>query len=223
MLTSSIITTASGKKANAVNTPLAEQAYLAIKKMILTGELKAGDQINVTPLSEQLALGRSPVHMAIHRLDREGLVDILPRKGILVRSETLESFFELINARLLVEPYLTEQAVDNITQEQIENLEALIAKGWEHHKNNNRLGSMEIDRLFHQTVYEASGNNILADFASQLLDRSMVLWFRSPGSQSDQPNVAELERLLETIKNKDKAGANEFMQKHVASVRSKYR
>ena len=76
-----------------------------------TQELKAGDQINVTPLSEQLALGRSPVHMAIHRLDREGLVDILPRKGILVRSETLESFFELINARLLVEPYLVELLV----------------------------------------------------------------------------------------------------------------
>lgn len=146
----------------------------------------------------------------------------MPRKGILVRSETLESFFELINARLLVEPYLTEQAVDNITQDQIEKLEALITKGWEHHNNNDRLGSMQVDRLFHQTVYESSGNTILADFASQLLDRSMVLWFRSPGTQAEQPNVAELELLLETIKKKDKLGAIEFMQKHVSSVRNKF-
>lgn len=222
MPSSSIIPKSPKKRATTVTPPLAEQAYLAIKRMILTGELIAGEQINVNSLSEQLSLGRSPVHMAIHKLDREGLVDILPRKGILVRSETLESFFELLNARLLIEPYLTEQAVDNITPEQIDKLEELITKGWEHHHNNDRLASMKIDRLFHQIVYESSGNKILADFASQLLDRSMILWFRSPASQVEQPNVAELELLFETIKKKDKASAVEFMHKHVSSIRNRY-
>lgn len=201
---------------------LVEQAYIAIKQLILTGELSAGEQINVSSLTKKLNIGRSPVHMAIHRLDSEGLVDILPRKGILVREESLNSFFELLNARQLIEPYLTKHAVDNITLESIKKLEELVNKGWEHHENNNKIGSMEIDRLFHQVIYESSGNKILAEFASQLLDRSMTFWFRSPSSESKRPNIVELEDLLDKIKRKDKEGATEFMLKHVSSIKNKF-
>jgi len=210
------------RQAISTGTSLAEQAYIAVKRMILSGELMAGEQINVAMLADQLNLGRSPVHMAIHRLDREGLVAIIPRKGILVKSETLESFLELIAARQLIEPYLTEQAMNHVSPELFANLDELIATGWKHHRDGNRIGGMEIDRLFHQTLYEASGNNILADFAGQLLDRSMVLWFRAPTHDEKQPNVAELESLLRAIKNNDKATAVASMVQHIASVRNKY-
>src|SRR5690606_27964521 len=109
------------------------QAYVAIKRMILSGELLAGEQINVAMLAEQLGLGQSPMHMAMHRLDREGLIAIIPRKGILVKTETVESFLELIAARQLVEPHLTGQAVDRMRPELLAQLEALIEQGWEHH------------------------------------------------------------------------------------------
>ena len=201
---------------------LGEQAYVGIKRMILTHELRAGDQINVARLSEQLNLGRSPIHLAIHRLDREGLVDILPRKGIMVKAETLESFLELIAARLLVEPYLTSLATEHATDELLNNLEHLVATGWEHDRRQNRLGGMEIDRLFHQTLYESSGNRILADFAGHLLDRSMRLWFRPASGISERPNVAELEALLNTIRKGDKAAASKMMEDHIGSVRQKF-
>src|SRR5690606_39234299 len=187
-----------------------------------SGELLAGEQINVAMLAEQLGLGQSPMHMAMHRLDREGLIAIIPRKGILVKTETVESFLELIAARQLVEPHLTGQAVDRMRPELLAQLEALIEQGWEHHHKNDRLGSMQVDRPFHQTLYDASGNSILSAFAGQLLDRSMVLWFRAPKGHDKQPNVAELKTLLDAIKNNDKAAAMAVMSEHIASVQEKY-
>ena len=108
--------------------PLGEQAYVAFKRLILTRELKPGEHVNVAQLSEQLGLGKNPIHLAAHRLAREGLVEILPRKGILVRAETLDSFLELIAARELVEPYLTAEAIEYMTPEIFEQLDALVEK-----------------------------------------------------------------------------------------------
>src|SRR5690606_32449142 len=102
-----------------VASSLAEQAYVALKRMILNRELQPGERVNVSQLSELVGLGKNPIHLAVHRLDREGLIEIIPRKGILIRSETLDSFLDLISARQLVEPYLMEAAVENITGEAI--------------------------------------------------------------------------------------------------------
>src|SRR5690606_34553429 len=72
--------------------PLSEQAYVAIKRLILRRELQAGDRLTEALLCERLSLGRNPVHIALHRLQREGLVEIVPRKWIVVRGETLDGF-----------------------------------------------------------------------------------------------------------------------------------
>lgn len=202
--------------------PLGEQAYLAIKKMILENELRPGDQVKTVELSERLSLGRSPIHLALHRLDREGLIEILPRKGILVKGETLDTFLDLIAARELVEPYLTGSAAARVTPELTDTLEDLIAEGWTSHKNGDRQGSMEIDRRFHQALYDAAGNKLLSEFAAQLLDRSMRLWFIPRTGASTQPNVKELEMLLDAVKSGDADRAAQKMLDHVGSIRSKF-
>ena len=201
---------------------LGEQAYVAFKRMILSRELKPGEHVNVARLSELTGLGKNPIHLAAHRLDREGLVEIIPRKGILIRAETLESFLDLISARQLVEPYLAAEAIDHLSPEVLERLEALIEKGWTLHHAGDRLGGMEVDRLFHQAVYEASGNALLSEFAGQLLDRSMRLWFRRAASSDEKPNIEQLETLLETMKRGDKDAAAAQMKAHIGSIRRKF-
>lgn len=190
--------------------------------MILENELKPGDQVKTVELSERLSLGRSPIHLALHRLDREGLIEILPRKGILVKGETLHTFLDLIAARELVEPYLTGRAAAGATPELIATLEELIAEGWACHETGDRQGSMEIDRRFHQALYDAAGNKLLSDFAAQLLDRSMRLWFIPRTGISEEPNIKELEMLLAAVKSGDTERASQKMMDHVGSIRSKF-
>lgn len=210
-----------GDGPESLSLPLAEKAYIAIKKMILENELKPGDQINVAQLCTLLSIGRSPIHQAIHRLDREGLVAILPRKGILIKAETIDSFLSLIDARLLVEPYLTGEAMQRMTPELLDKLKKNVQIGRQCAQNNDHQGSMEVDRLFHQTLYEAANNELLANFAGQLLDRSMRLWFRTHTPGAENPNIHELEALYETIASADRTAAVEMMAQHIISIRKK--
>ncbi len=202
--------------------PLADKAYMGIKKMILAHELTPGDHVNVALLCDKLSLGRSPIHLAIHRLDKEGLVEILPRKGILVKAETLDGFRDLIASRQLVEPYLAGLAVEHSTPDLLSKLRRLIEAGKERHASDDRHGAMEIDRLFHQTLYEAANNKLLADFASHLLDRSVRLWFKSPADKNEPTNTSELEILYTAIERGDKAAAVQFMQDHINSIQRKF-
>lgn len=201
--------------------PLAEKAYVAIKKMILENELKPGDQVNVAQLCNILSIGRSPIHQAIHRLDREGLVAILPRKGILIKAETIDSFLNLIDARLLVEPYLTGEAMHRMTPELLDKLKKIVQIGRQCAQNNDHHGSMEVDRFFHQTLYEAANNELLANFAGQLLDRSMRLWFRTYTPSAENQNIHELEALYKTIASADREAAVDMMEQHITSIRKK--
>lgn len=195
---------------------------MALKRMILNGELKPGDQVNVAQLSEQMGFGKNPVHLATHRLDREGLIEILPRKGILIRAETLDSFLELIEARELIEPHLVGEAVARLTPDVVERLQALIEKGRDCHQRGDRQGGMEVDRLFHQTVYAAAGNELLAEFAGQLLDRSMRLWFRPSAATQEKPNVEQLNDMLDTMLRGDREGTMRQMREHIGSIRRKF-
>lgn len=202
--------------------PLSEQAYFRIKKLILKNTLKVGDRINVEQLSKNLSLGRSPIYLALHRLDREGLIEILPRKGILVKGETLDSLFELLQARELIEPYLTLLATQNISKQTIKLLEQIIQQGWHCYEQGNKEGEMLADRSFHQNLYGASNNNLLADFATQLLDRSMRLWFLPRPNDTKHANTQELENILEAIKNQDAKQAAQKMLEHVSSIRKRF-
>ncbi|MEE3092729.1 MAG: GntR family transcriptional regulator, partial [Pseudomonadota bacterium] len=66
------------------NRSLSDQAYEGLEEMIVTLHLEPGAVLSEAELSEQLGIGRTPIREALQRLAREGLVLILPRKGILV-------------------------------------------------------------------------------------------------------------------------------------------
>lgn len=201
---------------------MGEQAYIAFKRLILNRELKPGEHVNVALLSEQLGLGKNPIHLAAHRLAREGLVEIIPRKGIVIRAETIDSFLELIAARQLVEPYLAAEAVNYMSAEVFERLDSLLQKGWHLQEAGDRLGAMEVDRLFHQAVYESANNTLLAEFACQLLDRSMRLWFAPAPDSTEPSNMEQLSSLLETMKRRDREGTAEQMKAHIGSIQRKF-
>jgi DNA-binding GntR family transcriptional regulator len=150
-------------------------------------------------------------------------VEIVPRKKIVIRGETVESFVELWNARLLVEPYLTELATARADERLIEELRGFLAIGRKRHRSGDRRGCMEIDRTVHQRVYQASGNRLLADFACLLLDRSMRLWFTPfVGRYEDDRTMDELAALVEAIERRDPAAAGRLMAEHIGSLRGNF-
>jgi DNA-binding GntR family transcriptional regulator len=109
---------ASGKAAvqSEAASSLRDAAYDAIKHRIITCAFRPGEYINELQLSAILKIGRTPVHQALDRLMVEGMVEVIPRKGVIVKPVSLNEVLQIIEVRLINEPFgarvAAEQAND---------------------------------------------------------------------------------------------------------------
>src|SRR5215813_7457558 len=98
---------------------LKEQAYQAIKHRLITCAFKPGQELSENAVADALKIGRTPVHQAFDRLHSEGLVDVQPRKGIVVRPINLDEVIEIIETRLLNETFAVRLAAERASSAEI--------------------------------------------------------------------------------------------------------
>lgn len=203
-------------------TSLSEQAYEAIKERILSLELRPGQFLNELGLCKMIRMGRMPVHQAVHRLMADGLLEVIPRKGIIIRPDSLNEILALLEARSAVEPNIAALAAERATPEQVKNMERLLKESSRYVDQRFRPRFMAIDREFHQAVAEAAGNRILVDSQRPLHERSARIWnvmgmLRRPdGLRLTQE---EHEAVFDAIRRGDRDAARRAMQAHLASLR----
>ena len=106
---------------------LRDKAYNAIKQKIVTLEYDMGQQLVESDISSQLDLGRTPIREAIQQLSREGLVVIIPRKGVYVSDISMWEFQKLMETRAMLELYCIREAVKLITPNNIADLRNLFS------------------------------------------------------------------------------------------------
>jgi GntR family transcriptional regulator, rspAB operon transcriptional repressor len=200
---------------------LSERAYEAIKERILSLDLRPGQFVNEQGLCAMVGMGRMPVHQAVHRLMTDGLLEIMPRKGIIIGTDSLNEVLTGLEARSVLEPHITALAADRARPEQIEAMERVLAQSRRIVDQRFRREFMELDRRFHQAVAEASGNHVLVDVQRPLHERSARIWSLIVMRRADGLRLTqeEHEAVLEAIKRRDQVAARQAMQNHLASLR----
>lgn len=199
---------------------LSEQAYERIKNQILTLQLRPGHFFTEAQLSEALGLGRTPVHQAVHRLSLEGLIEIIPRKGLIVRPDSMNEVVHLLEARWALEPNIAALAAERATPQQIEQLQALIGNQETMAGRGDRTTFMDADRSFHRIISAAANNPVLADLIRPLHERSARLWHLQLIHADDlERTKREHEAIVDAIVRGDKTAAAKAMQQHIASLR----
>ncbi len=201
---------------------LSQRAYDLIKRKILSLELRPGSFLNEASLCTLTGLGRMPVHQAIHRLQGEGLIEVIPRKGLVIRADSLHDILELLEARLAMEPNIAALAAERITREQTAELRALLQKSRAMHSQDQRESFRLIDRAFHQIVADAAGNKVLAAAQRPLHERSNIIWHLTimPDEGLDVTQ-REHEAILKAILNHDATAARDTMQAHLLSLQKR--
>src|SRR6266404_1673466 len=109
---------------------LTEQAYRQIEELIVTLRLKPGEILSEQSLAASIEIGRTPIREALQRLALEGLVVILPRKGILVSEINPHSQLRVLEARREIERLLSRVSAERATEEEKQRFLA-IARGME--------------------------------------------------------------------------------------------
>lgn len=201
---------------------LADRAFLEIKQRIVTTAYPPGAQLNEAQLSHELGLGRTPVHHALHRLAAEELVDIRPRKGVTVRPISFDEVAQIIEVRLVNEPYCSAQAASRVSQADLEEPKEYLAQA------SAELGSgkdisklMEYDRRFHAWITRIAGNRVMADMLASLQDRSSRFWFLSLSDGDHSARVQEEHtQILRAIGRRDQNAAAAAARRHIESFRN---
>ncbi|MBU9332293.1 GntR family transcriptional regulator [Burkholderia multivorans] len=209
------------ERIDASATSLAERAYALIRRDIVTMRLKPGAALNEADLVARTGIGRTPVHQAVHRLVLEGLLSVIPRKGLMVQPLSLDEIVAVIDVRRINEAHCAELAARHATPDDLAALAALLDAGQACVEQHDVEGMMELDRAFHQTIAAAARNAVLADILRGLHDRSLRFWFVT---LSEPHHLADVQRehcaLFERLSARDAAGARAAVERHIDSFRS---
>lgn len=199
---------------------LTDKAYAAIKRRIMTLEFHPGQYINEAEVCHLLKMGRSPVHHAMHRLALEGLVEIIPRKGVFVRSDSLNEILELMEARWVIESHCAGLAAERATPKDVEAMEKLLHAGRKHLSAQAMEEFMQVDRAFHTAVAQAAGNNVLRNTLNLLHERLGRIWFFRVWQRGDfESTQSEHEAIFVAIKRGEKERAVAATHEHITSLR----
>jgi len=176
----------------AVVETLTDQAYRLIEERIATLRLKPGDILSEQMLSATFDIGRTPIREALQRLAHEGLVVILPRKGILVSDLNPRHQLLVLEVRRELERLLSRAGADRATGEQREQL-LDIARGMDRAaKANDDIAFMRLDRELNRLVMEAAHNAYAARSMKLLQGLSRRFWYMHYREAADLPLCARL-------------------------------
>jgi len=141
--------------------PLRDVVFNTLRQAILKGELKPGERLLEIALAERLGVSRTPVREAMRKLEQEGLVVMIPRRGAQVASITEKDLNDVLEVRIALENVAIEKACKLITEEELGRL-WVAAKEFEKTKAEGNLVRLaEADVAFHEIIYQASDNKRL--------------------------------------------------------------
>jgi len=201
---------------------LVAKAYEAIKEKIITLYFLPGQYLNEAAISSLLDVGRTPVHQALQRLALEGLVEVMPRKGVVVLPDSISEIIKILESRAAVESELAKAAAVNATLEDGKELIAL-ANATRNAKSGPGMDAfIAADRAFHRKLADCSGNPVLRDFARQLHERSIRYWYLHLWQTMDVPATTRQHvAIAEAVARRDGARAAAAMREHIDSLKAR--
>ena len=158
------------KKPRASNLLLGDVAYAAIRDAIVSNELKPGDRLSEYKVADWLKISRTPARgrdfPASPRLETEGFLTAVPRRGLVVASVDDEAIYELYAAREVLEGGVAAMAARNATDAEIAALAQMVAA--ESAMTDSAEMMFEHNRLFHQFIYRAARNRYLTRYLQSM-------------------------------------------------------
>lgn len=171
---------------------LTDRAYRHLEEMIVTLQLLPGSAVSETALSQRLDIGRTPIREALHRLARERLVIILPRRGIIVSEINVKSHLRLLEVRREVERLVARSAARRATPEQRKRFLELARRFEKSAKTNDDVSFMRVDREFNDLSVIAAHNEFAAGAMSLMHSLSRRFWYIHYKQAADLPLTAKL-------------------------------
>ena len=196
--------------------PLRDVVFNTLRRAILRGELKPGERLMEIQLANKLGVSRTPIREAIRKLELEGLVLMVPRKGAEVAEITEKNLRDVLEVRCALEELAVQLACDRIDPERMQQLLDAAA----HFRDI--LGTADItelgeaDEAFHDVIFRATDNRRLIQLLNNLREQMYRYRIEYLKKKECYPQLLEEHAaIIQAIREHDKAKATEITVQHI--------
>ena len=196
--------------------PLRDVVFNTLRQAILRGELKPGERLMEIQLANKLGVSRTPIREAIRKLELEGLVLMIPRKGAEVAEITEKNLRDVLEVRCALEELAVQLACDRIDEEGVRELRAA-AKHFKDVLDSDDITKIaEADVAFHDVIFTATDNRRLIQLLNNLREQMYRYRIEYLKKKECYPQLLEEHRtIIEAIAAGDKDLATRITGQHI--------
>ncbi len=196
--------------------PLRDVVFNTLRQAILRGELKPGERLMEIQLANKLGVRRTPIREALRKLELEGRVNMVPRKGAEVADITEKSLRDVLEVRKALEELSVQLACEKITEEEIEELKRVAERFKDTLNDQDVTKIAEADVAFHDVIYTATDNQKLILLLNNLREQMYRYRVEYLKKEEAYPQlIAEHEELIDNISKRNKEEATRIMCEHI--------
>lgn len=196
--------------------PLRDVVFNTLRQAILTGELKPGERLMEIHLANKLGVSRTPIREAIRKLELEGLVTMIPRRGAEVAQITEKSMNDVLEIRRAMDALCVELACDRISEEELEKLKNACDYFEKAVRSKDAKKIAQADVELHDIIVQATGNQRLIQLVNNLSEQMYRYRYEYIKDASQHERLIEEHRVIyESIVKKDKQTASQAARMHI--------
>jgi len=196
--------------------PLRDVVFNTLRQAILTGELKPGERLMEIHLANRLGVSRTPIREAIRKLELEGLVTMIPRRGAEVAQITEKSLKDVLEVRRAMDALCAELACERMSEEELQQLKQACEEFEKATKTKDTRAIAQADVALHDIILNATGNSRLIQLVNNLAEQMYRYRFEYIKDLSQHEKLVDEHRMIyEAISKKDKQKASEVAKLHI--------
>ncbi|HEV7959287.1 MAG TPA: GntR family transcriptional regulator [Acidimicrobiales bacterium] len=199
-----------------------DRAYDWTRSKILDGSFSDGSMISESDVSEPLGISRTPVREAFLRLEHDGTLKVYPKRGALIIPITAQDMRDVLEARLLIEPWAVAVVARSSGRESlVDTLRSLLDRQQRAAAAEMVLEYQEADRLFHEAIVAATKNRLVDVFYQSLRDRQLRMGAAALAKHHERHGsiVDEHQQIAEAISRGDGESAARIVKIHIGRTR----
>lgn len=196
--------------------PLRDVVFNTLRKAILTGQLKPGERLMEVHLADKLGVSRTPIREAIRKLELEGLVIMIPRRGAEVARITEKSLRDVLEVRCALEELSVRLACERMSWEQFEKLRMANVKFAQVAEGEDITEIAKNDEAFHDIIYYSTDNDKLILLLNQL--REQMYRYRVEHIKIKERRsllIREHQEIIDALRERDSQTAVLVMRRHI--------
>lgn len=187
------------------------RAYEIIKEKLVNCEYEPGSLLNEAQLASELGFSRTPVREALNRIENEGFIRILPKKGIYVTNVTLNDVVQIFQTRLEIEPIALKLAAPYLPEKEL----LYFKKSFTGEESDIYCG-FRMDTAMHLFIIEHCGNRFIIDMMHKVFDQNTRIIISSKQNETKIHDARkEHLEIINLLLNQNVIKAQEAIYSHI--------